>query len=465
MNQLTTTTISLSTLEAAQRAWENMAELRRRRERFKRYTYGDQWSDLAPGRRDGLTEGDVIALSGRQPLTNNLIRQLVKTVVGRYRSISDERGLYSGSKAAERNHLSEIDCRMLEEFLISGCAVQRVVRERRPMGRGVWVDNVNPRDFFAYPLKDPRGWDTELVGMVHDMSMAEVINRFGRGDRMRAEALRRLYGRENAERLGPGGGGGDFFSAADGKCRVIEVWTLDCSEQMRCHDPENGRVFTMSCEHRDELDRHNMERHSQGRGAVRVSYGMGLGWRCRFLAPGGELLGEMGSPFGHGGHPFAMKFYPLTDGEVHPFVEDVIDQQRYINRLIVVMDHAMSVSAKGVLLFPSDQLLPDMTWEDVSRNWSTPGGVIPISGRGVTLPQQITTGGGDTPASQLLALQLKLFNDVSGVSDVLTGRGVSGTTGATMYEAQLRNATIALSDVLETFIAFTGVRDRLVEGS
>ena len=64
-------------------------------------------------------------------------------------------------------------------------------------------------------------------------------------------------------------------------------------------------------------------------------------WHCRFYAPGGELLDEYDSPYGHGMHPFMVKMYPLIDGEVHSFVEDVVDQQRYINRLITLMDHCL----------------------------------------------------------------------------------------------------------------------------
>ncbi len=51
--------------------------------RLKRYTYGDQWSD--PVRLpSGLTvsEGEAAGNGGERPMTNNLIRQLVKSVVG-----------------------------------------------------------------------------------------------------------------------------------------------------------------------------------------------------------------------------------------------------------------------------------------------------------------------------------------------------------------------------------------------
>ena len=44
-------------------------------------------------------------------------------------------------------------------------------------------------------------------------------------------------------------------------------------------------------------------------------------------------------------HPICCCFTPL-DGEVWGFVEDIIDQQKYINRLIVLQDMIISASAK-----------------------------------------------------------------------------------------------------------------------
>ena len=100
-----------------------------------------------------------------------------------------------------------------------------------------------------------------------------------------------------------------------------------------------------------------------------------------------------------------LRLYPLTDGEIHPFVEDVIDQQRYINRLIMMIDKMMASAAKGVLLFPVDQLPEDMKWEEVFDTWARSDGVIPITGRGTSLPQQVVTPTDGVGAYRLLELQ------------------------------------------------------------
>lgn len=429
-------------LRRAYDAWLSAETLRERRRRHKRFTYGDQWSDMvdAGGRR--VVESRMIAESGRRPLTNNLIRQLVKTIVGRYRTIASEAALYDNSPGSvdSRNGMAELDARMLEEFVISGCAIQRVTSERRPRGSGVWVDNVSPESFFVNDFRDPRGFDIDFVGMIHDMTPSEIINRFGGGNSRRCDALRQLYaGRAGACAItddgalgSPTPAGTDFFVARKDRCRAIEVWRLRGVEVTDAA----GRCFA------------------------------DLRWHCTWLAPDATVLASFDSPYGHGSHPFAVKFYPLTDGEVHSFVEDVIDQQKTINRLVVLLDTMLASSAKGALLFPVEQLPKGVTIDDVARFWARPDALIPITGRqGIEMPRQVVTGTGDSGAFQLLTLQMKLFEDVSGISDALLGKNVPASTGANLYDAQVRNATVALADLLDTFAAFTAERSVKVEAT
>ena len=85
--------------------------------------------------------------------------------------------------------------------------------------------------------------------------------------------------------------------------------------------------------------------------------------------------------------------------------------------------------------------------------------VIPVSGRGEFLPQQVVTNTSDTGAYQLLRLQLKLFEDISGVGAALLGRSDVGARGADMLDSQIRMASMALTDIYDTFGAFTEARD------
>ncbi len=65
----------------------------------------------------------------------------------------------------------------------------------------------------------------------------------------------------------------------------------------------------------------------------------------------------------------------------------------------------------------------------------------------------------DSGPYRLLNTQMKLFEHISGVNDIIAGRSVSPSTGNALYENQLRNSAIALADLLDSFAAFRRERD------
>ncbi len=462
-------------LEAAHNAWMRLAPVRARRRRYVRYTYGDQWSDPAvDSEGNTTTEGDLATVGGRRPLTNNLIRRLVKTVVGRYRSQCEEDGEISKEKTSTEawrrmNEIDELDPRTLEEFLISGIAVHHISRERRPGGSGVWVDGVSPDSFFINAVSDPRCHDMELVGRLMDMSIGELVMRFARGDRNRAFELRKLYGGLQcaasvfpADTLSSNAGEGSFFHAAGGRCRVIEVWTLECRERWRCHDPLSATFRIVGKREREQTERTNRRRRGQGLPPIETRWEMCTAWHCRMLAPDGTILDEYDSPLRGGVPPFAVKLYPLVDGDVHSLVEDVIDQQRYVNTLITMMDRMMGTAAKGVLLFPIGCKPDNISWKEVAARWADPGGIVPYKSSGGVEPHQVVTPVGDIGAREMLQTQISLFEDVSGVSNALMGKAAGTGVGVERFESEVRNATVAVLDLLRTFSHFVKTRDKLV---
>ncbi|MCM1517135.1 MAG: hypothetical protein NC117_00640 [Pseudoflavonifractor sp.] len=457
-----------SVLRAAFEAWTAAGDMRRCRDRLKRYTYGRQWDDMTvDAHGNPCTEYELASRAGQRPLTNNLMRRLVKTVVGRFRAVypAADGGL---SSVYQSNMLPDLDARAFEDFLISGCVVQRVVRERRMRGEGIWVDNVNPRRFFVSGVCDPRGWDAELVGMLHDMTVSEAVMRFSCGDRRRAVALRQLLVDEDASLsadspapafVGDGDGADDFYHAAGGRCRLIEAWTLDTVERLVCHDPATGRVSCAMPGRQGEVEAVNRRRVAAGLPPFDVRWEMAAQWVGRWITPSGRLIARVPSPWPHGEHPFVFSLYPMTDGEIHPFVEDVVDQQRYVNRLVTLIDNIMGSSAKGVLLFPDDQISPLMPWDQVAQRWAATDGVIPYRPKGDRVPTQVYSRNNDVGAYNLLALEMRLFDEVSGVGSALQGKDVSGAVSASLYEQQTRNSALSLTDVFESFAGFRAQRD------
>ncbi len=456
------------TLREIHDAWQEGREFRAKRHRHLDYSYGRQWNDIVVCNGKQYIERDLAIATGKHPLTNNMIRPLLKTIVGRmrHRLETGEAPRTSDMTTHRRNMLDELDCRMLEEFLISGCAVQRIVSERRSGGTGIWVDNVDPDRFVCNRYTDPRGNDIELTGMLHDMSIREVCGRFGEGDEGRMRAIARLYeGQETGNRLSLGNSESERFGRASrGRCRVIEGWALETVSMIKCHDRSTGRVFSVRAGESDALDRIDAELSKEGKEKLTRRADTALEWHCYWYAPGGELLSDYRSPYGHGSHPFCVKHYPLTDGEIHSLVEDVVETQRYINRLITLIDQVMGTSAKGVLLFPESQKPLDVTWEEIGERWARPNGVIPYRPNGLGEgPKQIITSTQPMNAYNLLEIEMRLMEQISGVSGALSGQAPTGMQSAALYDAQTQNGMIAIMDMLACFDSFREQRNRKIE--
>ncbi|MDE5689014.1 MAG: hypothetical protein K2I18_10400 [Paramuribaculum sp.] len=452
-------------LNIAYEAWKSAARFRADRTRLKRFTYGDQWGDFVTTPSGRLiSEREMATRNGATPHTNNLLRQMVKTAVGLYRRDYSVPVAEELKDVAERNSLEELDARSLEEFLISGCAVQRVVYERRPGGAGLWADIVSPERFFVNAYRDPRGCDIDTIGMLHDMRPPQVMIRFGGSDSDRRKSIWQMC-TAGEDTFSPSlfeDESSVFSKAPRGMCRIIELWTMETVRVIKGYDPVEQREFMSELDQMPVIDATNSEREDDMRIVSRCVDS--VRWKCRWLTTGGKVLDEYYSPFAHSSHPFAVKMYPLIDGEVHSLVEDVVDQQKYINRMISLIDKIMQSSAKGVLLFPDDRKPDNYSWDDVADLWCDCRGIIPFkSAPGSTvMPQQITTSGATADAHKLLGTQLELMEQISGVAGGLIGKGLPANASAALYETRARYSATALADIFGAFSSFVSSRNRLL---
>lgn len=449
-------------LKKAHDVWKSGAMMRARRMRYKKFTFGDQWSDkVAMPNGSTMTEREFVRRAGYNPVTSNVIRSIVKGVVGYFRTLQDERGGYASAPPG----VKEIDARTFEEFLVSGCAVQRISVHADGDGHAApVVEQISPARFFI----DCAAGEPELMGVVHDMSLARLMMQFSHGDKVRAGKLRAAFSRQiRAEQGGAvsrrafgdsDNDGLEFLKCGvPGKCRVIEVWSRECGEQLKCHDPETGRLYYADVSEERALKRQNRERRSEGRPVIAWRWELCGYWQCRFYMPDGSAIDGWTAH----GHPFAFRFYPLIDGEIHSFVEDAVEQQRNINRLLTLNDRLLAVSAKGVLLFPDNQISPTMPLEIVQENWAAPDGVVLYRGMpGLSGPEQIVSNSAKFGVDHLLDGQMKMLQEVSGVSGAMRGQDPASGTTATLYASQQRGAAVALNDLVRTFEAFLDGRDK-----
>ena len=481
---------AFSILMEAQQYWSNMSRFRRDRERNKRYAYGEQWKDIVVVDGKEMTEEEYIYSQGSVPLKNNLIRRLVRNVLGVYRSQSKEPTCTARDRDEQKlgetmstilqcnmqvNRMTEVNARTMEEFLISGLIVHRKWFGWRNDKCDCWTDYVNPNNFFIdNNMRDFRGWDVSCLGEVHDVSFETLCGQFAETPQQ-YELLARIYAAardkrniattcENFGYSRPKNY--DFLFTSDpGRCRVIEVWRKESKPRYRCHDYNNGDIYKVDIEdYHDMVEAVNEERIRKGLAAgmpmdeiplIKAKWFIDDYWYFYYLTPFGHILKEGETPYEHKSHPYVFKAYPFIDGEIHSFVADVIDQQRYTNRLITLYDWIMRASAKGVLLFPEECLPTGMDINDIADEWSRFNGVIAIKTKGnAQVPQQIANNSTNIGISELLNIQLKFFEDISGVNGALQGKpGFSGMS-ASLYSQQTQNATTSLLDLLDSFSMF-----------
>ena len=476
-------------LMEAQHYWDNMSQFRKERERNKRYTYGYQWDDVITVDGKSMTEEEYIKSQGNVPLKNNLIRRLVRNVLGVYRSQMKEPTCTARDRQEQKlgetmstilqcnmqlNRMQEVYARTMEEFLISGFIVHRKWYGWRNDKLDCWTDYVQPNNFFIdNNMRDFRGWDVTCLGEVHDIDFGTLCRNFAESpEDYKKLAQIYTFARQKSslqtacERFGYSRlQNYDFLFTADPtRCRVIEVWRKESKPRYRCHDYNNGDVFKIDIEDYDELvGKVNEERLQRGMAAgmseddiplIETQWMMDDYWYYYYLTPFGHILKEGESPYDHKSHPYVFKAYPYIDGEVHSFVADVIDQQRYTNRLITMSDWIMRASAKGVLLVP-EEAIGSMDINEIADEWSRFNGVIAIKTKnGAPMPQQIANNATNIGINELLSLQLKFFEDISGVNGALQGKmGYSGTSGS-LYAQQTQNATTSLLDLLDSFSGF-----------
>lgn len=475
----------------AQQYWLAMDTFRRDRERNKNYTYGRQWDDYVCVNGSTIREEELIKKQGNVPLKNNLIRRLTSNTLGTFRSQMKEPICIARDRDEQQygetmstvlqcnmqlNRMSEVNARSFEEFLISGLVVHRKWYGWRNNKLDCWTDYVQPDNFFIdNNMRDFRGWDCSCVGEIHDVSFEDLCGRFAKNEKdynRLAEIYKfakdKSYLSATFDNFGyPLQGYYDFLVPYDiSRCRVIEVWRKETKPRVRCHDVNNGDVFKIEIEDfqalvADENNKRLQEARELGMDEsdvplIRWEWFMDSYWYYYMLTPFGDILEEGETPYEHKSHPYVFKAYPFIDGEIHSFVSNVIDQQRYVNRLITMYDWIMRASAKGVLLFPEDCLPKGMSMDDVADEWARFNGVIVIKTPkpGTPLPQQIANNCTQIGISELLNMQLKFFEDISGVNGALQGKpGYSGMS-ASLYAQQAQNSSTSLLDLLETFSDF-----------
>ena len=485
-----------SVLMDAYNAWIGLDDFRRKARRNKMYVFGDQWGDKIQVRCKTMTERQSIIKQGNVPLQNNRIRGIVRSVSGVFQSQQtepvcvardrDEQGKGELMSAAlqyvyQLNKLWGIDSLNYNYLLITGLAAFKSTYGRMNGKMDVWTHLINHNNlFFDNHINDPRHWDCHLIGEIHDVGLHDAMDQFSGGSPQKAGEIRRIYNCCDRERtidyarnitydkkkdL-------NFFIPEDNtRCRVIEVWKKESKERLYVHDSLTGDFYKTELEDEPSLRIENQKRFSEQSAAgvneedmklIQYKWFIDNYWYYYFLSPLGDVLQEGETPFWHESHPYSFKIYPFYDNQVYPFVSDFIDQQRYINRLVMLHDFVTRSSAKGVLAIDESSIPDGYTIRDIADEWAVFNGVIMYTTKknpNSKIPMQIVSDSNQLGIYDMLSIQLKLLEDISGVQGALQGKTPAAGTPAALYMQQVQNSTTSLTELFEAYRELREERD------
>jgi hypothetical protein len=483
-------------LERCQNLWLELDGFRKQARRCSKYRFGDQYSDYIEGYDDygkKPTEKEYILSQGKQPITNNLISSIIRSISGIFLSNKTEPEAIARndnnpklgemmSVALQYVHqiasILEKDSRSLDELAVTGMCIQlvRYMFWDEKMDYEANVERVDRnRVFFTFDGEDIDLKDPMLFGVLEDLSIEQVLQRYAhsvndikkiRSIYVDCEEKGRFYeSKRDVYDV-------DFYyPSRKDKCRVIQVWEKRSRNILYAHDVLAGELnmYDPADEKKIDLENEYRRKDALANGLDEEEFKRSMEIKKRFvienyyyvkhLSPRGDVLFERENPFDHKCLPFVIGVYKYADGEIHSFVSDFLDQQRYINRLITMIDFMMSASAKSLLIFPVD-CLGEMTKEEVLEEYVKINGVIFAKQRaGMQLPQEISSRVNYMGATEMLNTQMSLMYKVSGVHESMQGMQAKSGTAASLYAQESQNSASNVLDLMETFNSFRKRRD------
>ena len=489
---------NLTLLWRCARDWDAMDYLRKEHSRNLRYKNGDQWSDTVPDPdhpHRTIREDALISRSGKVPLKHNYIQQYIRNIHGQLLSSPTQTVVYARSRddqplgemltnalqaCHQLNRIRKIDINVVEELCLTGIACAKVrygywSTKNRTDGK-IDLVNIN-RLFFNADIEDPRQTDIRRIGELHDYTFDDLVRNFATC-REDVQALREIYGichdhtklenlyENHASRLQ----NLNFLYTNDlGKYRVIEVWERLGRWVLYIHDYADGTEEIYTELTMQEVEAINASRIEQGMAAgiapdtVKLIYAREqyeYYWRVKYLTPNGYCIKETESPYAHEEHPYVLAAMPVIDGRFKAVLSDVIDIQRYINRLLTLLDFIIGASAKGLLMVPQECIPDDMDIQDFAREYVKTNGVILIKkGAYDKLPKQISMNGTNIGAWEMFAQEMNIMQQISGLNGAVQGQVPRANTPSSLYAQQAQNSMMNFVVLFENYNMFCEERD------
>ena len=481
-------------VEEARHWWDQRQDFRDERQRARNYERGKQWEEYVTDPDDPteqVQEKELIERQGRIPWVINQIGAITRNLRGQFTQNTGETAAFAvrgedneavnminvAMRSIKRhNRLDVLDPDNWYEHIISGAHAWRVdIQYYATLDRDdVHVAKVdNTRLFYNLDIKSRRLDDLRMIGQIHDFTPDDIVAMFGtdelgnydheKASRLRDEVASQR-GRRPFEYLRQAGfdheDALDFFGTDQPQYeRIVEIWYKKHELVNIIYDPEQGKTFEYDGPISDVVET-NKQRVMAGYQQMFIDQRYEEKWWVLFATPYGFELRNQRSPYWHGQHPYVLGLANLVDGETWGLIYQIIDPQRWLNRIVSMVDFSLSSSAKGVLLVPEDTIPDDMDLSDIATQWTRANGVIKIKLKpGATIPQQITGNAIVGGTFEMLQSLQEWMDTTSGVTGPVRGVDPNSGTPASLYQAQITQASITNLDFFESFFQTGRERD------
>lgn len=484
------------------RSWNNKDPWRQERARILRYLFGNQWGDYVHVHGLGnIVEEDLIKMQGNIPLKNNVMASMWMSVFGVHAKQEMEPVCYARNENAkelsdnmssalqtnwQNTYMSEKLDNASAEYLVSGAAFARESFEERCELHDSYTDFPNPYYMFWEGGDDPTHQDIRMIGCLHDISREDLYFRFAKPEYgLTIKKLKEIYHiGDSSYPLNSVGhveyndrndyNAMSFYLPSDPTLvRVIEVWREEVKPRYQCFDPlattQTDKYFR--CEEKDlpQVREINVQRKAMydeqqvpedKRAYITANEIVDKYWQYYFMAPDGRILCTGETPYDHKSHPFTVSLFPYINGEIHPFMGFFIDQQRYINRTVMMGDMAMKNAAKGMTFLPLSMKPDGMSREEYANQKSKFDCVFvyddtkPEAMKSQRKPEFFTHSAFNIGQTEMLQLQMNMMHEVSGVSGALQGKQPTAGTSFASYAMQSENSTTAIYPIIKKFNGF-----------
>lgn len=491
-------------LTRCKNAWNNLSGVRETRARTMRYCNGDQWSDTIRvyhrGWWETMTEREYMERRNQTPMSNNIMVSILESIAGLYAKQgtepvcfardNDSRQLSDMMSATmqcnwQSTGMQDLLNHAIKDYLQGGQMFVRESWEDKELEMpDAWTELMEPDHMFFECGSDPRHNDINLIGCLHDVSREDLYQKFARPEYgLTINDLNEIfdihpafdegYGYDFNEEKALSNLSFDTTNKGRHYSRVIEVWTTETKPRLQCKDPIATNIndsyfrvdmddMAMIASLKDKNKKRKQQYDEMGvaeedRAYITSEPIADKYWYYTFMAPDGTILCQGETPYDYKSHPFTMKLYPYINGEIHPFMANVIDQQRYINRLIVMNDMSIRSSFKGFKMIPTTVLggkTPEQFMEEAIEydGWIF---YTPKKTMANVKPEIITSNAVNIGTNELLQIELNLIREVTNVSGALQGKTPSAGTSAARYAQESQNATTSLYTILSDMDVFT----------